>query len=70
MLSDDTSLELSPQSILVYQVYEKSLNYQNLQRLDKKTFNYINEQETKLSLVVNLTEDEISTRRAWGMWVE
>ncbi|KAL8507795.1 hypothetical protein ACS0TY_018361 [Phlomoides rotata] len=40
-----------------------------LQRPDKKTFTYIKEQETKLALVVNLTEDEISTRRALGIWV-
>ncbi|KAL8510654.1 hypothetical protein ACS0TY_017463 [Phlomoides rotata] len=36
---------------------------------DKKAFTYIKEQETKPELVVNLTEDEISTRRAWGFWV-
>ncbi|KAL8510680.1 hypothetical protein ACS0TY_017483 [Phlomoides rotata] len=40
-----------------------------LQRPDKKAFTYIKEQETKPELVVNLTEDEISTRRAWGVWV-
>ncbi|KAL8531143.1 hypothetical protein ACS0TY_007962 [Phlomoides rotata] len=39
-----------------------------LQRPDKKTFSYIKEQEMKPTLVVNLTEDEISTRRAWGVW--
>ncbi|KAL8479012.1 hypothetical protein ACS0TY_030782 [Phlomoides rotata] len=40
-----------------------------LQRPDKKAFNYIKEQETKPALVVNLTKDEISTMRAWGIWV-
>ncbi|KAL8513770.1 hypothetical protein ACS0TY_013035 [Phlomoides rotata] len=30
---------------------------------------FIIEQETKSELVVNVTEDEISTRRAWGVWV-
>ncbi|KAL8482640.1 hypothetical protein ACS0TY_025616 [Phlomoides rotata] len=40
-----------------------------LQRLDKKAFSYIKEQETKPALVVNLTEDEISTRRAYRVWV-
>ncbi|KAL8549294.1 hypothetical protein ACS0TY_008227 [Phlomoides rotata] len=30
---------------------------------------YIKEQVTKPKLVVNLTKDEISTRRAWGVWV-
>ncbi|KAL8533581.1 hypothetical protein ACS0TY_009835 [Phlomoides rotata] len=40
-----------------------------LQRSDKRVLTYIKEQETKPVLVVNLTEDEISTRRAWGVWV-
>ncbi|KAL8533785.1 hypothetical protein ACS0TY_009976 [Phlomoides rotata] len=40
-----------------------------LQRSDKKAFTYMKEQEMKLELVVNLTEDEILTRRAWGVWV-
>ncbi|KAL8543543.1 hypothetical protein ACS0TY_004192 [Phlomoides rotata] len=40
-----------------------------LQRQDKKVFTYIKEQETEPVLVVNLTEDEISTRRAWEIWV-
>ncbi|KAL8519617.1 hypothetical protein ACS0TY_010520 [Phlomoides rotata] len=40
-----------------------------LQRPDKKVFTYIKEQETKPTLVVNLTEDGISTKRAWGVWV-
>ncbi|KAL8506552.1 hypothetical protein ACS0TY_017442 [Phlomoides rotata] len=39
-----------------------------LQRPDRKTFTYISEQKTKLELMVNLTEDEISTRRAWEVW--
>ncbi|KAL8543520.1 hypothetical protein ACS0TY_004170 [Phlomoides rotata] len=40
-----------------------------LQRSDKKIFTYIKEQEIKPVLVVNLTEYEISTRRAWEIWV-
>ncbi|KAL8520405.1 hypothetical protein ACS0TY_011072 [Phlomoides rotata] len=36
-----------------------------LQRPDRKVFTYIKEQETKPVLVVNLTEDELSTRRVW-----
>ncbi|KAL8554900.1 hypothetical protein ACS0TY_002904 [Phlomoides rotata] len=36
---------------------------------DKKAFTYIKEQETKPELVVNLTEDELCIRRAWGVWV-
>ncbi|KAL8524047.1 hypothetical protein ACS0TY_013854 [Phlomoides rotata] len=40
-----------------------------LQRPDKRVFTYIKEQETKPELVIDLTEDEISTRRAWGIWV-
>ncbi|KAL8528307.1 hypothetical protein ACS0TY_005930 [Phlomoides rotata] len=39
----------------------------DLQRPDKKVFTYIKEQETKPALVVNLTKDEISRRRAWGV---
>ncbi|KAL8526478.1 hypothetical protein ACS0TY_015614 [Phlomoides rotata] len=54
MLTDGTSLEPSPQSVLLHQ----------LQRPDKGVFTYIKQQETKPALVVNLTEDEISTRRA------
>ncbi|KAL8458013.1 hypothetical protein ACS0TY_035765 [Phlomoides rotata] len=40
-----------------------------LQRPNKKAFTYIKEQKTKPVLVVNLIEDEISTRRACGVWV-
>ncbi|KAL8514810.1 hypothetical protein ACS0TY_013773 [Phlomoides rotata] len=39
-----------------------SYHFMKLQRPDMKAFTYIREQETKLELVVNLTEDEISTR--------
>ncbi|KAL8481207.1 hypothetical protein ACS0TY_027651 [Phlomoides rotata] len=93
MFVDGTCLELSPQSVLLHQVSEKSQNYQvgvlmrstspdiitpilkeypsfhfmKLQRPDKKAFTYIKEQETKPVLVINLTEDEISTRRARGV---
>ncbi|KAL8515641.1 hypothetical protein ACS0TY_014362 [Phlomoides rotata] len=35
-----------------------------LQRSGKKVFTYIKEQEMKPALVVNLTKDDISTRRA------
>ncbi|KAL8481120.1 hypothetical protein ACS0TY_027596 [Phlomoides rotata] len=45
-----------------------SFYFMKLQRPDKKVFSYIKEQEMKPALVVNLTEDEISTRRAWGVW--
>ncbi|KAL8480465.1 hypothetical protein ACS0TY_027121 [Phlomoides rotata] len=40
-----------------------------LQRPDQTASTYIKAQETKPALVVNLTEDEVSTRRAWGVWV-
>ncbi|KAL8499022.1 hypothetical protein ACS0TY_022109 [Phlomoides rotata] len=40
-----------------------------LQRPDQRPFTYIKAQETKPALVVNLTEDEVSTRRAWRVWV-
>ncbi|KAL8533555.1 hypothetical protein ACS0TY_009814 [Phlomoides rotata] len=43
-------------------------HFMKLQMPDKKAFTYIKEQEIKPALVVNLTEDEISTRRAWGIW--
>ncbi|KAL8479119.1 hypothetical protein ACS0TY_026105 [Phlomoides rotata] len=57
MFADGTDLEHSPQFVLLHQ------------RPHKKAFSYIKKQETKPTLVVNLTEDEISTRRAWGVWV-
>ncbi|KAL8541465.1 hypothetical protein ACS0TY_002653 [Phlomoides rotata] len=44
-------------------------HFMKLQRPDKKAFTYIKEQETKSELVVNLTEDEISTKRVWGVWI-
>ncbi|KAL8520561.1 hypothetical protein ACS0TY_011188 [Phlomoides rotata] len=40
-----------------------------MQRPDKKAFTYIKEKEMKPELMVNLTEDEISIRRACGVWV-
>ncbi|KAL8478603.1 hypothetical protein ACS0TY_030472 [Phlomoides rotata] len=43
--------------------------WSQLQKPDMKAFTYIREQEMKPELVVSLTEDEISTRRAWGIWV-
>ncbi|KAL8552788.1 hypothetical protein ACS0TY_001463 [Phlomoides rotata] len=63
MLTDGTSLELSPHSILLHQY--PSFHSMKLQRPDKKAFTYIKKQETKPALVVNLTKDEISTMRAW-----
>ncbi|KAL8497579.1 hypothetical protein ACS0TY_021061 [Phlomoides rotata] len=47
----------------INEIKYSSFHFMKLQRLDKKVFNYIKEQETKSALVVNLTEDEISTRR-------
>ncbi|KAL8472544.1 hypothetical protein ACS0TY_029665 [Phlomoides rotata] len=44
-----------------------SFHFMKLQRLDQRAFTYIKAQETKPTLVVNLTEDEVSTRRAWGV---
>ncbi|KAL8531827.1 hypothetical protein ACS0TY_008432 [Phlomoides rotata] len=46
-----------------------SFHFMKLQRPDQRTFTYIKAQETKPALVVNLTKDEVSTRRAWGVWV-
>ncbi|KAL8547315.1 hypothetical protein ACS0TY_006876 [Phlomoides rotata] len=46
-----------------------SFHFMKLQRSDKKAFTYIKEQRTKPELMVNLMDDEISTRRAWGVWV-
>ncbi|KAL8489941.1 hypothetical protein ACS0TY_025732 [Phlomoides rotata] len=47
-----------------YSIRYPSFHFMKLQRLDKRVFTYIKEQETKLELVIDLTEDEISTRRA------
>ncbi|KAL8492940.1 hypothetical protein ACS0TY_024226 [Phlomoides rotata] len=86
MLTDGTSLEHSPQSVLLHHISEKSQNYQNVFLMQstslgiiyphlksgeelKIKFISVAKQETKLSIVVNLTKDEISTRRAWGVWV-
>ncbi|KAL8554437.1 hypothetical protein ACS0TY_002580 [Phlomoides rotata] len=46
-----------------------SFHFMKLQRPDTKAITYIEEKETKPALMVNLTEDEISTRRVWGIWV-
>ncbi|KAL8474648.1 hypothetical protein ACS0TY_031187 [Phlomoides rotata] len=46
-----------------------SFHFMKLQKPDMKAFTYIREQEMKPELVVSLMEDEISTRRAWGIWV-
>ncbi|KAL8487670.1 hypothetical protein ACS0TY_024115 [Phlomoides rotata] len=46
-----------------------SFHFMKLQRPDRKAFTYTREQETKPELMVNLTEDEIYIRRAWGVWV-
>ncbi|KAL8513337.1 hypothetical protein ACS0TY_019516 [Phlomoides rotata] len=46
-----------------------SFHFMKLQRPDQRTSTYIKAQETKPALVVNLTEDEVSTRRAWRVWV-
>ncbi|KAL8552060.1 hypothetical protein ACS0TY_000938 [Phlomoides rotata] len=44
-----------------------SFHFMKLQRPDHRSANYIKHQETKPKLVVNLTEDEVTTRRAWGV---
>ncbi|KAL8470647.1 hypothetical protein ACS0TY_033271 [Phlomoides rotata] len=41
-----------------------SFHFMKLQMPDQRAFTYIKAQETKPALVVNLTEDEVSTRRA------
>ncbi|KAL8520315.1 hypothetical protein ACS0TY_011021 [Phlomoides rotata] len=46
-----------------------SFHFMKLQRPNHRSANYIKHQETKPELVVNLTEDEVSTRCAWGVWV-
>ncbi|KAL8465894.1 hypothetical protein ACS0TY_035126 [Phlomoides rotata] len=45
-----------------------SFHFMKLQRSDQRASIYIKAQETKPTLVVNLTEDEVSTRRAWEVW--
>ncbi|KAL8529133.1 hypothetical protein ACS0TY_006554 [Phlomoides rotata] len=42
-----------------------SFHFMKLQRPDHRSANYIKYQETKPELVINLTEDEVTTRRAW-----
>ncbi|KAL8507845.1 hypothetical protein ACS0TY_018402 [Phlomoides rotata] len=44
-----------------------SSHFMKLQRPDKRSITYIKEQETEPELVIDLTKDEISTRRAWGI---
>ncbi|KAL8492340.1 hypothetical protein ACS0TY_023814 [Phlomoides rotata] len=46
-----------------------SFHFMKRQRPDERASTYIKAQETKLALVVNLTKDEVFTRRAWGVWV-
>ncbi|KAL8547387.1 hypothetical protein ACS0TY_006929 [Phlomoides rotata] len=46
-----------------------SFHFMKLQRPDQRASTYIKTQETKPALVVNLTEDEVSIKRAWGVWV-
>ncbi|KAL8515562.1 hypothetical protein ACS0TY_014304 [Phlomoides rotata] len=46
-----------------------SFHFMKLQMPDPRASTYIKAQETKPALVVNLTEDEVSTRRAWGVWI-
>ncbi|KAL8549403.1 hypothetical protein ACS0TY_008294 [Phlomoides rotata] len=69
MSVDGIISEHSLQLVLLHQASGKSHNYQTGFRLDQRASTYINTQETKPALVVNLTEDEVSTRRAWGVWV-
>ncbi|KAL8461015.1 hypothetical protein ACS0TY_032483 [Phlomoides rotata] len=47
----------------------KELPFHDATKAISEAFTYIKEQETKPTLVVNLTEDEISTRRVLGVWV-
>ncbi|KAL8499774.1 hypothetical protein ACS0TY_019665 [Phlomoides rotata] len=46
-----------------------SFHFMKLQRPDHRSANYIKHQETKPELVINLTEDDVTTRRTWGVWV-
>ncbi|KAL8457520.1 hypothetical protein ACS0TY_035400 [Phlomoides rotata] len=46
-----------------------SFHFMKLQRPDHRFANYIKHQETKPELVINLTEDDVTTRRVWGVWV-
>ncbi|KAL8501303.1 hypothetical protein ACS0TY_020737 [Phlomoides rotata] len=66
-LMPSTSLNII--TLILKEVKYPSFHFMKLRRPDKKAFTYIKEQETKPALVVNLTEDEISTRRALGVWV-
>ncbi|KAL8480148.1 hypothetical protein ACS0TY_026900 [Phlomoides rotata] len=44
-----------------------NFHFMKLQRPDHRSANYIKHQETKPELVINLTEDEVTIRRAWGV---
>ncbi|KAL8532311.1 hypothetical protein ACS0TY_008781 [Phlomoides rotata] len=46
-----------------------SFHFMKLQKPDHRSANYIKHQKTKPELVINLTEDDVTTRRAWGVWV-
>ncbi|KAL8498891.1 hypothetical protein ACS0TY_022019 [Phlomoides rotata] len=50
-------------------IQESFFHFMKLQRPDHRSANYIKHQETKPELVINLTEDEVTIRRAWGVWV-
>ncbi|KAL8501201.1 hypothetical protein ACS0TY_020670 [Phlomoides rotata] len=50
-------------------VYESWHNNPHLKRGEEMEIKFITVAKTKSALVVNLTEDEISTIRAWGVWV-
>ncbi|KAL8546265.1 hypothetical protein ACS0TY_006113 [Phlomoides rotata] len=45
-------------------IHYPNFHFMKLQRPDQRASTYIKTQETKPSLVVNLTKDEVSTRRA------
>ncbi|KAL8487365.1 hypothetical protein ACS0TY_023878 [Phlomoides rotata] len=51
----------------IHAIKYMSFHSMKLQRPDQKAFTYIKEQETKPTLMVNLTEDEISTRKSCGV---
>ncbi|KAL8487589.1 hypothetical protein ACS0TY_024053 [Phlomoides rotata] len=50
-------------------VQESWHNNPHLKRGDELEIKFITHQEIKPELLINLTEDDVTTRRAWGVWV-
>ncbi|KAH6811358.1 hypothetical protein C2S51_025120 [Perilla frutescens var. frutescens] len=47
----------------------EAFHYIRLQRLDSRKWGDIRTSSEEIPLIASITEDQISTRRAWGLWV-